>query len=125
VPGSCEKSAAPPTFIEPENFYRGQSLYGSEFRGKLLPSFQNENRALAMIKRTEQELSGFRPVRINGCSTPASTAADIGFIGTKDAQHDRTVRRYLGWQGRWAMLILARGDEKIPVKTLESGSGIS
>lgn len=80
--------------IKPEPLTRSLvSCTGSQFCNFAL--IETKNRALAMIKELEAELSLSNPVRIHWTGCPNSCAqpqvADIGFMGTKVRKNGKTV----------------------------------
>jgi ferredoxin-nitrite reductase len=80
--------------IKPEPLTRALvSCTGSQFCNFAL--IETKNRALAMIKEVEAELSLTNPVRIHWTGCPNSCAqpqvADIGFMGTKVRKNGKTV----------------------------------
>jgi ferredoxin-nitrite reductase len=80
--------------IKPEPLTRALvSCTGSQFCNFAL--IETKNRALAMIKEVEAELSFSNPVRIHWTGCPNSCAqpqvADIGFMGTKVRKNGKTV----------------------------------
>ena len=111
--------------IDPENLNRALvSCTGSEFCGFAI--IETKNRALAMIKELEAELSLPHPVRIHWTGCPNSCGqpqvADIGLMGTKarkDGQMVEAVDIFMGGKvGKHAHL----GEtvmEKIPCEDLK------
>ena len=80
--------------INPDTLTRGLvSCTGSQFCNFAL--IETKNRALAMIKALEAELSLTRPVRIHWTGCPNSCAqpqvADIGLMGTKARKNGKAV----------------------------------
>lgn len=88
--------------IKPEPLQRALvSCTGSEFCGFAI--IETKNRALAIVKELEAELSMPRPVRIHWTGCPNSCGqpqvADIGLMGTKarkDGQMVEAVNLYMG-----------------------------
>jgi ferredoxin-nitrite reductase len=111
--------------IDPENLNRALvSCTGSEFCGFAI--IETKNRALAIIKELEAELSLPHPVRIHWTGCPNSCGqpqvADIGLMGTKarkDGQMVEAVDIFMGGKvGKHAQL----GEivmEKIPCEDLK------
>jgi len=77
------------------------SCTGAEFCGFAI--IETKNRALAMIKELEQELSLPRPVRIHWTGCPNSCGqpqvADIGLMGTKARKNGEMVEAVDVWMG--------------------------
>ena len=88
--------------INPEPLQRSLvSCTGAEFCNFAL--IETKNRALAMIKELDGELSVERPVRIHWTGCPNSCAqpqvADIGLMGTKTRKDGKTVEGVDLWMG--------------------------
>jgi ferredoxin-nitrite reductase len=80
--------------VNPDNLMRGLvSCTGSQFCGFAL--IETKNRALALIKALEAELSLPRPIRIHWTGCPNSCGqpqvADIGLMGTKGRKNGKVV----------------------------------
>ncbi len=88
--------------LNPENLSRRLvSCTGSQFCGFAL--IETKNRALAMIKALEAELSVEQPVRIHWTGCPNSCGqpqvADIGLMGTKGRKNGQVVEAVDIWMG--------------------------
>ena len=88
--------------INPENLSRRLvSCTGSQFCGFAL--IETKNRALAMIKALEAELTVEQPVRIHWTGCPNSCGqpqvADIGLMGTKGRKNGQVVEAVDIWMG--------------------------
>lgn len=86
--------------IAPDNLMRGLvSCTGSQFCGFAL--IETKNRALALIKALEAELSLPKPVRIHWTGCPNSCGqpqvADIGLMGTKGRKNGQVVEAVDIW----------------------------
>lgn len=88
--------------IDPEPLQRALvSCTGGEFCGFAL--IETKNRALAIVKELEAELSVEKPVRIHWTGCPNSCGqpqvADIGFMGTKTRKNGKAVEGVDLWMG--------------------------
>ncbi len=88
--------------INPDFLTRGLvSCTGSQFCNFAL--IETKNRAMAMIKELEQELSTPAPVRIHWTGCPNSCGqpqvADIGLMGTKTRKNGKTLEGADIWMG--------------------------
>jgi len=86
--------------VDPDNLIRGLvSCTGSQFCGFAL--IETKNRALALIKALEAELSLPRPLRIHWTGCPNSCGqpqvADIGLMGTKGRKDGKVVEAVDIW----------------------------
>ena len=91
---ACLAEALPQRSINPETLTRGLvSCTGAQFCNFAL--IETKNRALAMIKALETDLSLTRPVRIHWTGCPNSCGqpqvADIGLMGTKVRKNGKTL----------------------------------
>lgn len=86
--------------VQPDNLMRGLvSCTGSQFCGFAL--IETKNRALALIKALEAELSLPQPIRIHWTGCPNSCGqpqvADIGLMGTKGRKNGQVVEAVDIW----------------------------
>lgn len=88
--------------VNPDNMSRWLvSCTGNQFCGFAL--IETKNRALAMIKALEAELTVSRPIRIHWTGCPNSCGqpqvADIGMMGTKGRKNGQVVEAVDIWMG--------------------------